>query len=438
MMYAYPDDLARLVHERLKTQVFETPPDDLYHLLLGPRGLAFLERLLSTCYQASLLHEEGRSLAFRVALTEPHFLPVHAGPPDGLHRVRFAEPRSLDVDELRHLAPAVKFQRSLLGARWNQDNAPEIWGVIQSGPGWLRGVQGGRGHYNPGPMILTMSVTGPGRMAVSFGPTTLARLVGGHLSDSLLDVFESQWLPALFENARRELFDLHSHQQRQAAVALAQVDIQLPRMIGQHFIRRILATIRLARHGGTLLFLPPASADDIIQNKDYLHLKYHFENEEPRQRFRTLLLRVLSAFADSHPAPACLGWPEYNATTNAQVGALDEAIFELAHWVAALADVDGAVLLTQHFEVVGFAGEIRGDLPDVPTVRRALDLEGQQCITERTDSVGTRHRSAYRFCRALPAALAIVISQDGGIRFVRSVNEVVTYWEQFSIRSLDL
>ena len=72
------------------------------------------------------------------------------------------------------------------------------------------------------------------------------------------------------------------------------------------------------------------------------------------------------------------------------------------------------------------------------TVRRALDLEGQQAEEESTESVGTRHRSAYRLCLALPNTVAIVVSQDGSVRFVTNRQGTVTYWDQTSGTSLDV
>jgi hypothetical protein len=44
--------------------------------------------------------------------------------------------------------------------------------------------------------------------------------------------------------------------------------------------------------------------------------------------------------------------------------------------------------------------------------------------------VGSRHRSAYRLAGALPGSVAVVISQDGGVRFVCQRGGRVTYWEQ--------
>jgi hypothetical protein len=51
--------------------------------------------------------------------------------------------------------------------------------------------------------------------------------------------------------------------------------------------------------------------------------------------------------------------------------------------------------------------------------------------------VGTRHRSAYRLCRTLQDVLAVVVSQDGQVRFVRWLDGEVTYWDQLATRILD-
>ena len=69
---------------------------------------------------------------------------------------------------------------------------------------------------------------------------------------------------------------------------------------------------------------------------------------------------------------------------------------EVAHLVAALATTDGAVVMSKRFELLGFGGEISGKLADVGIVLRALDVEREEFEKESTQSVGTRHRSAYR------------------------------------------
>jgi len=86
--------------------------------------------------------------------------------------------------------------------------------------------------------------------------------------------------------------------------------------------------------------------------------------------------------------------------------------------------------MSKHNELLGFGGRISGRLPAVNVVGRALDLEGEKVVEEGTGNVGARHRSAYRLAGALPGSVAVVISQDGGVRFVCQKGGRVTYWEQ--------
>jgi hypothetical protein len=125
-----------------------------------------------------------------------------------------------------------------------------------------------------------------------------------------------------------------------------------------------------------------------------------------------------------------VGWSEYEMSDTRRVIDGDAALFEAAHLVADLTHVDGAVVMTSGLDLLGFGGEIAGDLPEVPQVMRARDLAGEEREWVRTDRVGTRHRAAYRLCHVLRSALAIVVSQDGGLRFVRWHNDAVTYWDQ--------
>ena len=70
-------------------------------------GSAVLERLISTCYQTSILLEEERPLRFRLISRDPERLAAEDGPPDGLHRLIFSEPRPFNEYELRAQLPAM-------------------------------------------------------------------------------------------------------------------------------------------------------------------------------------------------------------------------------------------------------------------------------------------------------------------------------------------
>jgi DNA integrity scanning protein DisA with diadenylate cyclase activity len=124
-----------------------------------------------------------------------------------------------------------------------------------------------------------------------------------------------------------------------------------------------------------------------------------------------------------------VGWQEYVSSRSEEIALLDEAIFDLAHFIAALSAIDGAVVMTKHQDIIGFGGVISGDIEEVETITHALDAEGTFTQQELSEEVGTRHRAAYRLCHKLHDAFAIVISQDGNARLVKWHNGSVTYWD---------
>ena len=400
--------------------------------------LALLNQLLSTAYQASLLREEERPVTFRLILGDPAEFPESAGPPVGFHKLVFTQPRPLDTLEVCRLSPAAKYHRALIGVRLDKALGFVIWGILQSGTRWLRDVHGGRYSQSPVlPSALVVRATGPGQLAVARGVETLGELRVGVISRPSMDVFRSKWLAEHFAEARGERAALHDEARARATSPWATLDPNITTTIAQQMFKRVLVTMRRAsHHGGLLLLLPPGCADTVTRS-EFLRVKYTFEDTEPRRRYRTLILRAMNALAEdagrARPMPARVGWSHYKTSTSAAIADLDEAIFELSHLIGGLADVDGAVVMTNRFELLGFGAEIIGtDLRDVATVERALDLEACTHEPERTDSVGTRHRAAYRVCQRVHDALAVVASHDGGIRFVRWMNDAVTYWDHDS------
>jgi len=421
---AYPADLARFVCGAWDEERSGPLPEE-----------GTLEAMISACYQASLLHEEERAVTFRMILCDPELLPPNEGPPGGIHRLEFPEPRQFDIHELRRLSPAADYYRSLIGVCFDEREGLRIWGLVHSGPWWLREGQGGRDAPPPLPKALVLRVHGPGRIAADVGQEAICKLDEGRISDVSMDVFSSRWLPDTFAPVRQELAEIHEglrDQARKKGHVWARLDNDISRVIGQHTIKRITSAVRDSHHGGTMVIVPPDLADDILEGL-YVSLKYRFVDAEPRRRFRTLILDVMSELARSHagtPARDPIGWDDYEASGDVSLSLLDEAIFEVAHLIAGLTAVDGAVVMTQRFEVLGFGGEISGDLPAAETVEKALDVEADETVGEPTDGVGTRHRSAYRLCKALGSVIAVVISQDGNVRFIKRKDGAVTYWDQ--------
>jgi hypothetical protein len=404
----YPNDLAERVRDAW--------PADAYPL---PERLV---TILDVAYHASFLRDEERPVTARILVLPPSELRLDTGPPSGLLPLRFDLPRRFDEHELRRLSPAAQVHRALVAID-ESGGEPAIWGVVHSGVRWLQAAQGGRAKEPSMPPCLVVSVVRPGHLLIGCGNKVMAELRGGQLSDFTLDVFQSQWLPSLFREARATMADEHR------ALARASLDTrvaaELTGHLAQQMVKRIVATMRSVHHGGTIVIGPP----DCI-SECYLQTKYTFFDGPTRRRFRSLVLSILEALAEH---AAVIGRAAsvdlYRAVTDPRIAELDEGLFELGHLIASLAAVDGAVVMTKRFEILGFGAEIAGDLPSVTSVRRALDLEADTFVTEPVDAVGTRHRSAYRFCTAVPDAVAVVVSQDGGVQFVNRHREAVTYWD---------
>jgi hypothetical protein len=431
--YAYPPQLAQFLRHAWEAAP-EAPP------LLAP---AALDRVLTVAYQASLLRDEDRTVRVRIVIARPGEFDPHLGPPEGLHALVFDEPVPYTPEELRRLAVAAKYHRALVGVcPLSADGQCGIWGMLQSGPGWLQIAQGGRGPAPTAPpSALLVRVLGPGRLSVGRGSSTLAELRGGVVGGPAMDLFRSQWMPAQFAAIRAELAQLHAEAResaRSSGERWADLGPDVIRLVSQAMVRRFLTAMVSAHHGGTVIILPPESAEDAVRGAGPLRLKYGFRDDEPRRRYRQLILGLMRtiARAGGSAGSASVDVDTYASLRDDELAHLRDAIFEMSQLIAALSEVDGAVVLTKRFELLGFGAEIVGDLPNLRHVYRALDLEADDRVAEPLVADGTRHRSAYRLCSRLPGALALVVSQDGGVRFVAEHRGEVTFWDH-AIEVLD-
>ncbi len=429
--YSYPGDLARFVRDR-----WGEVPGPAGDLDPSPDQTA-LEGFFAVCYQASMLREEERPVVFRAILAGPDLFDPEGRPPEGLRRLEFPRSFPFDARELRRLSVAADPRRTLIGVRQDGDRNLRIWGLVNSGTRWLRDVRGGRRAGAPLPPVPVVRVDAPGSMEAYKGQELVGKLQEGKLSGSRMDLFESRWLPAQFSRLLEELVGRHeaarSGAREEAGERWAPLEPELANRITRRMMQRVVSVLRDARHGGTVIFIPRDDAEEPPHEHPHIDLRYPFAGDAARLSFPNLIVDILNRLARLHGAsdrPGPVGWEEFEATNDEEITTLDDALFETAHLIAGLAAADGAVVMGKNNELLGFGGMISGRLPDVARVGRALDLEGERVVEEETGNVGARHRSAYRLVDALPGSLAVVISQDGGVRFVCRADGRVTYWEQ--------
>lgn len=407
-------------------------PPDLAHYVVAnwpaERGLSIspvlLEEALVVAFQASMTMEETRPTRFRLLLTAPDNLPQAGVPTEGVLRLMLDQTRSLNADELRRLAPAVPFETALITAHAEQGKL-RIWGVAHSGPAWLAPTWGGRSvvpNWTYDPII---HVTGPGQVAVRCAGKLVGAIERGLVVDATLDVFDSEWLPAMFVREREDVRAAHDALQAQVESPTS-AEHSLVGKVGQHMLRRAIQLVRGAHHGGLILVV---GTDDGAPPPSALRLKYRLEQDEPSHRYRSLLLRILHAVAATTTKPS-VGWTDFASNQSPLLAALEEEVFELSRVLANLTAIDGALVLDKRFGVLGFGAEVSAELPAPRRVLRALDAEGRERQPEDVENVGTRHRAAYRFVNDHPEGLAVVVSQDGGVSFVANHDGNVVFWTQ--------
>ena len=158
-----------------------------------------------------------------------------------------------------------------------------------------------------------------------------------------------------------------------------------------------------------------------------MRLKFHFNQDEPAQRYRTLLFKILERVAAA-TSKSSVGWSDFALDASPGLERLEQSVFELSRLIANLAAIDGAVVVDKRFALVGCGAEVSSELSSPPRVWRALDTEGIEREIDDIENVGTRHRAAYRFVHDHPQGLAIVISHDGGVSFVANRDGEVVFW----------
>jgi hypothetical protein len=195
------------------------------------------------------------------------------------------------------------------------------------------------------------------------GPRARRQAPGGRLSGSRVDPFQSKWLPGQFSGFLEELAQRHkaarNHALELSGKVWASLDPNVPLRIAERMMKRVISVLRDARHGGTVLFVPTGTFGEHSSEPPYIDLRYRFSDSRARLSFPDLIVDILNRLARLYgradqQKPAAVGWREFEATTDAEIETLDEALFETAHLIAGLAAADGAVVMSKRNELLGF------------------------------------------------------------------------------------
>ena len=402
--YCYPPDAATALQQQWPAHGFALPSP------------ALLTQFLDVAYQASLLQEEGRPVLGHLVFAPDYAVADPADQTVNYQVLRFTEPRAYHAQELRRLSPTGQRPGHLLAVGVSVDQALILWGMVVTTRPWDYAYE----PANPAelPPFLFLHVYGPGNLAVFCGADQVLVLQQGRLAAAGQPTFPAAWVRGHFTQGAPL-----------SAAAGSPADVTLARELIRHTVRRTLAGARERGHGGMVVLVPGAAAATLMGPDGRLRPKYGVQANDAGTRYQALLQDLVMRCTHL----GISNWVAYRESPDGQLQQLHTAVERFADLLADLLAVDGALVLSKAFDVLGFGVEIHA--PALPTnhVYRALDSEAAQLQKEAADSGGTRHRAAYRLCQAEPDCLVMIISQDGGVKFVRQQQGQVIYWDQLPI-----
>ncbi|MGI4834015.1 MAG: putative sensor domain DACNV-containing protein [Janthinobacterium lividum] len=405
--YHYPPDVAAALRQQWPAHGQALP------------ALELLTQLLDVAYQASLLQEEGRPVRGHLVFAPEQYVRDAAPQSANYQLLRFTQPRPYHEQELRRLSPTVQRPGHLLAVGSSPAGVLVIWGMVLTVRPWDYAQEPANPAYLP--PALFVHVYGPGNLAFFCGAERVLVLQQGQVVNLNQPTFPLAWIRGHFNEAA-PLYN-------EATTAAARTGLELARQLARHTTRRTLAQARKAGHGGMLVLVPSAQAAALVGPDRLLRPKYGVQANELGTRYLSLLTRLVERSRQ-------LGLDSWAAYRVAADGLLQSLHTELEHFADLLADlmtVDGALVLNKRFEILGFGVEIHAPALPTPYVYRALDPEATQLQAEAADSGGTRHRAAYRLCQAEAGCLIMVVSQDGGVKFVRQQQGQVVFWDQLPV-----
>jgi hypothetical protein len=318
----------------------------------GLPDVATVEALIDAGFWASLQREEGYAPEISLA-----YLP----PERAVRPLLLAAPLPLGPRALARLAPAVERPGIHLGV-WRAEGELRVWGTTRAIPTFC----------------FVLEVLGPGLLVVKH------RIHDESAKFRNVAVFEGDQVKILSQQDA----DVSDHPAllksllapESADTGDGSVDVLI----------RLAVSMRAHKRGGTLLVVPAATE----RWRESIVTPIAYAVEPPFDELAELVLE------DTEEDPL----------------RGHDALGRVVDAVAGLTAVDGATVITDRYEVLGFGVKIRR--PDGrPQVERVVVSEpiegGMDAVVPPLELGGTRHSSAAQFAQDQPDAVALVASQDG-------------------------
>ncbi|MBZ5723560.1 MAG: hypothetical protein LAP87_01050 [Acidobacteriia bacterium] len=314
---------------------------------------ATIEAVIDAAFWASLRREEGYV---------PKISLAYLSPEEAVHPLLFERPMPLEPAALTRVAPAVERPGIHLGV-WHDGSELAVWGTTRTTP----------------TLCFVLEVSAPGLLVVKHH--------SGEESGKFVNV-------AVIEGDQVKVVDEQASQLPGCPALLTSLlgfDSPGSWVRSVNVLVQLAVSMRAHEHGGSLLVVPSGSEswrESIVWPMPYAVLPPFSE--------LAILSREIPREKEGR------GW--------------QEALGRTVEAIAGLTAVDGAVVLTDGYELLGFGAKIGGrkGCPQVDqvTVTEPV-LGGTPAVVHPEQLGGTRHLSATQFVQDQRDAVALVASQDG-------------------------
>ncbi|QKG52894.1 putative sensor domain DACNV-containing protein [Hymenobacter sp. BRD67] len=319
----------------------------------APPTATLLEALIDVAFWASLRREEGRPPRISLALLDPT---AASQPLLFSHRLR------LTPQVLSKLAPAVEHPGIHLGVGYDEEGL-YIWGTASQVP----------------PVCFVLEVVEPGLLVVKH------RRADGFGKFSNVAVLRGDQIRIVDEETQ----GLADYPTLQASLPAIPCRASEPGSVTVDVLLELARAMRAHGRGGLLLLVPPGSA-----------------------AWRTSIVAPLG-----YPlAPAYNSIAALLASPDRTHRDWQQNLLDAIEIVGGFTAVDGATVLTRHYELLAFGAKVTRRAESTPVEQLVVTepvIGRSAALVHPAKNGGTRHLAAAQFVHDQHEAVALVASQDG-------------------------
>ena len=350
--YAAARTVSPTVHAYFARRLAQARSEGREHLASLPPA-EIVEAIIDAAFWASLRREEGYMPRISLAFLAPE---------ESVHPLMFERTLALAAGALTRVAPAVERPGVHLGV-WHNGDELYVWGTTRTIPKYC----------------FVLEVAAPGLLVVKHH--------SGQEAGKFVNV-------AVLEGDQIKVVDDHASSTPECpalVTSLLGFDSPASWAHSVNVLVRLAVSMRAHGRGGCFLVVPAGS-----------------------DCWRESIVPPL-AYAVSPPFPE-LARLSRETPRGARRAVVQEELERTVDWIAGLTAVDGAVVINDRHELLGFGAKIarRQNCAQVEQVTVTEPIQGAAAALVHPEELGgTRHLSAAQFVHDQRDAIALVASQDG-------------------------